>query len=139
MDTKNKKTTILTVLALLILTPVAFCGYELSWSTIDGGGGKSSGGDYTLFGTIGQPDAGYAAGDDYEVLGGFWAGGPLCTVDFHHYARFAEHWLEEPCNQGNDFCGGADLPPRDGIVDSNDLGLFVEQWMLFCPLDWPLK
>ncbi len=30
--------------------------YELTWSTIDDGGGKSTGGLYTLLGTIGRPD-----------------------------------------------------------------------------------
>ena len=32
-------------------------GYDLAWSTTDGGGGTSSNGGYTLAGTIGQPDA----------------------------------------------------------------------------------
>jgi hypothetical protein len=33
--------------------------YKLIWSTIDGGGGQTSGGPYILTGTIGQPDAGW--------------------------------------------------------------------------------
>lgn len=32
--------------------------FDLTWSTIDGGGGTSTGGAYTLNATIGQPDAG---------------------------------------------------------------------------------
>jgi hypothetical protein len=36
--------------------------YELPWHTIDGGGGTSSGGQYVLTGTIGQPDAAYSTG-----------------------------------------------------------------------------
>ena len=32
--------------------------YDLSWWTIDGGGGASSGGAYELAGTSGQPNAG---------------------------------------------------------------------------------
>ena len=65
--------------------------YEISWSTIDGGGGQSTVGDYALVGTIGQPDAGEMAGDDYELSGGFWPGGPIfsCIVDFEHFAAFA--------------------------------------------------
>ena len=46
--------------------------YELSWSTIDGGGESSAGGPYVLTGTIGQPDADLASGGIYELLGGFW-------------------------------------------------------------------
>jgi len=37
-------------------------GYDLTWSTIDGGGGESSGGAYSLGGTLGQPDAGAMRG-----------------------------------------------------------------------------
>jgi len=112
--------------------------YELSWRTIDSGGGTSSSGPYVLTGTIGQPDAAYSAGGQYELLGGFWPGGPLCIVDFHHFARFAEHWLETGCDAGNNFCGGADLNHL-GDVDLIDFGLFVDEWLYYCPYGWPLK
>jgi hypothetical protein len=47
-------------------------GYDLTWSTIDGGGG-SAGGGYQLSGTLGQPDAGAAlSGGAYSLAGGFW-------------------------------------------------------------------
>jgi hypothetical protein len=49
-------------------------GYAIDWWTIDGGGGMSSGGSYTLSGTIGQPDAGSASGGGYTLAGGFWEG-----------------------------------------------------------------
>jgi hypothetical protein len=106
--------------------------YDLRWSTINGGGSVSSGGQYTVTGTIGQPDAGYSEGGDYEVLGGFWPGEPLCRVDFHHFARFAELWLQT--GPGLD----ADLY-EDNIVDLLDLKLFVYEWLYYCPYDWPLK
>ena len=49
--------------------------YDLSWSTIDDGGGTTSGGGYTLAGTVAQPDAGSAlTGGDYTLTGGFWPG-----------------------------------------------------------------
>ena len=69
---------------LMIVPALAQTGgdYEIIWSTIDGGGGQSSGGPYTLTGTIGQPDAAWSSGGQYELLGGFWPGGPLCFVDF---------------------------------------------------------
>jgi hypothetical protein len=46
--------------------------YSIDWYTIDGGGGTSSGGPYTLTGTIGQPDAGVHTGGNYTLVGGFW-------------------------------------------------------------------
>jgi hypothetical protein len=48
--------------------------YSIDWYTIDGGGGTSSGGVYTLSGTIGQPDAGTLSGGNYVLEGGFWGG-----------------------------------------------------------------
>jgi hypothetical protein len=50
-------------------------GYDLSWSTVDGGGWSfSEGGGYTLGGTVGQPDAGLLHGGGYTLAGGFWGG-----------------------------------------------------------------
>ncbi len=55
----------------------AFCfsalgQFSLDWSTIDGGGGTSTGGVYSVTGTIGQPDAGTMSGGNFTVDGGFW-------------------------------------------------------------------
>ncbi len=112
--------------------------FEISWSTIDGGGGIISGGDFKLKATIGQPDAGFMSGGDYEMLGGFLPGVPVCLVDFAHFARFAEHWLDGPCDAGNDWCGGADLNYLDD-VELTDLSLLADEWLYCCPVGWPLK
>ena len=113
--------TVLTIMIILTVVCLPVFGeYSISWYTTDGGGGKSSGGQYVLTGTIGQPDAAYSEGGDYEVLGGFWPGGPLCFVDFEDFARFAQYWLET----------GSNLPAdlyEDNIVDYNDLRLFVDE------------
>lgn len=45
----------------------------LDWSTIDGGGGTSTGGVYAVSGTIGQPDAGTMNGGGFSLTGGFWS------------------------------------------------------------------
>ncbi len=48
--------------------------YSIDWSTIDGGGGTSTGGVYSVTGTIGQPDVGGAmTGGQFTLTGGFWA------------------------------------------------------------------
>jgi hypothetical protein len=47
--------------------------FEISWHTIDSGGVmRSTGGDFELSGTIGQPDAGSMAGGGFGLNGGFW-------------------------------------------------------------------
>ena len=65
---------------VLLLVPAVLAqsggGYDLTWSTVDGGGAMSSvGGSYSLAGTAGQPDAGWISGGVYAVSGGFWGGG----------------------------------------------------------------
>lgn len=51
--------------------------FDLSWYSVDGGASFSSGGSYSLGGTIGQPDAGALIGGNYTLGGGFWGGGQL--------------------------------------------------------------
>jgi hypothetical protein len=46
--------------------------YSLDRWTAGGGGGVSSGGIFTLSGTMGQPDAGALSGGVYTLVGGFW-------------------------------------------------------------------
>jgi hypothetical protein len=70
----------LSLVVVLALLPLVLAsanqGFDLSWSTIDGGGGTfSTGGDYSLGGTVGQPDAGVLSGGVYTLAGGFWSGG----------------------------------------------------------------
>ena len=49
--------------------------FEITSSTIDAGGGSSTGGSYELTGTIAQPDANpqHSAGGEFVLAGGFWA------------------------------------------------------------------
>lgn len=47
--------------------------FEINRSTVDGGGVmRSTGGEFDLSGTIGQPDAGATTGGAFELTGGFW-------------------------------------------------------------------
>lgn len=70
---------LLALTALFLLASVARAqsggGYDLAWSTLDGGGYTwSEGGGYSLGGTVGQPDAGVLSGGGYTLAGGFWGG-----------------------------------------------------------------
>lgn len=67
------KTHCLLFLTLAVAAGRAFAQYSIDWSTLDGGGGQSSGGAYSLVGTIGQSDAGTLSGGVYRLEGGFWS------------------------------------------------------------------
>jgi hypothetical protein len=70
---------VLVAIALLLAVSIALAqngDYDLSWFTVDGGGGSVSNGGsgYTLMGTAGQPDAGELFNGSYTLSGGFWQG-----------------------------------------------------------------
>src|SRR6267142_4841465 len=77
-------------LCLCLLLGISAFGqnYSIDWFTIDGGGGTSTGGVYSVSGTIGQPDAGHMSGGNFTIDGGFWGiiaavqspGSPLLRV-----------------------------------------------------------
>src|SRR6187401_1993957 len=74
----------------LLVAKVSAQTYSIDWFTIDGGGGASTGGVYSVSGTIGQPDANQRpmTGGNFSLIGGFWGvvnliqtpGSPLLSV-----------------------------------------------------------
>ena len=74
--------------ALLLFAGLAPGQFAVDWSTVDGGGGTSTGGVYAVSGAIGQPDAGAMGGGKYSLTGGFWSllsvvqteGAPLLSI-----------------------------------------------------------
>jgi hypothetical protein len=95
-------TIVLGLAAFAVLAP----DYSIPWYTIDGGGGTSTGGVYSVSGTIGQPDAGAMNGGNYSLVGGFWSvaavqtpGAPFLTVSVSNrmvlvsWPLPAEGWL----------------------------------------------
>jgi hypothetical protein len=62
-----------TPIVLSLLSGLAVAAYTLDWSTLDSGGGQSSGGAYTVAGTIGQTDTTKLTGGAYTLTGGFWS------------------------------------------------------------------
>ncbi len=132
------KTFIKVLVMFLLSASGVFADYDISWSTIDGGGGRSTGADFALVGTIGQPDAGEMAGGDYQLSGGFWPGRStlaLCIVNFEYFAELWLYWLDSSCDQNN-WCEGADLD-YSLEVDIYDVGELAYWWLAECPVDWP--
>ena len=92
MNPRSFAKTKLSLFCLLLLvagaSKTAAQNYSIDWFTIDGGGGTSTGGVYSVSGTIGQPDAGHLSGGNFTVDGGFWGiiaavqlpGSPLLRV-----------------------------------------------------------
>ncbi|HUN80490.1 MAG TPA: hypothetical protein VMV81_03170 [Phycisphaerae bacterium] len=119
--------------ALATMTTAAFAqSYDLSWSSIDGGGGTSTGGAFSLTGTIGQPDAQappVMTSGTLELTGGYWpAAATICTLpgDMNQDGRVngADIQLFINCLiAGTGSCGCADLD--GGGVGINDVAAMV--------------
>lgn len=119
--------------ALIILTGLSSAGadYALDWYTIDGGGEMlSTGGNYELSGTVGQPDAGQMSGGTYTLTSGFWfrqVPGDCDydgDVDLDDFAGFAACLLGPGGGLGMD-CNCFDLD-GSGDVDLGDFAVFQE-------------
>jgi hypothetical protein len=72
--------------ALHVAAGAAEAQYALTWTTIDGGGATTpaTGGNFTLAGTVGQPDAGSSGGGTFACVSGFWGaalGGAGCYAN----------------------------------------------------------
>jgi hypothetical protein len=62
----------LAITALSVRTSALAQTGSIDWLTLDGGGGASAAGAYSISGTVGQPDAGSLRGSRYTLEGGFW-------------------------------------------------------------------
>lgn len=120
--------------------------FDLSWHTIDCGGGTSTDGTFFLSGTSGQPDAGRMTGGLYfSLVGGYWGAAgaaPSCPADFNDdglvddedFVLFATMYdiLD---------CAAIAMPPGcpadlngDFLVDDADFVIFVDAYNeLLCP------
>jgi len=82
------KALLLFTTGLVLATRALAQSYSIDWFTIDGGGGTSTSGVFSVSGTIGQPDAGGPmAGGNFSLTGGFWSpyavqtpGAPLLSI-----------------------------------------------------------
>ena len=70
-----KLVSVLSILFTIIAAePGLAQSYSIDWTKIAGGSGTSTGGIYSISGTIGQHDAGApASGGNSSLVGGFWA------------------------------------------------------------------
>ena len=127
-----KRTVVISHVALGILTSTALLmaagppEYEITRSTIDGGGVmRSTGGEFELSGTIGQSDAGVMEGGGFELKGGFWFELQPTDCNEDGLVSLLDHETFTACLLGPD--GGIDESPcpcfdvdHDGHVTLGD-------------------
>ena len=130
----------ITVLLMLALASAAALAddFDVDWYTVDGGGDMwTTGGDFELSGTIGQPDAGATmTGGDFELTGGFWVETVVwqpCVgdidgdgdTDHSDLGELLSAWGSQPGDPN--WNPDADLD-GDGQVGHSDLGILLADW-----------
>ena len=117
----NAAKTVLAGLILSLALSLSAQNYSIDWFTIDGGGGTSSGGPYTLTGTIGQPDAGIHTGGSYTLIGGFWGAFAVQQVG-------APTLFIRPAGPGQVTISWEPNTPGFTLQETSDLGLAPGGW-----------
>lgn len=127
-----KYTTLIRAMAILLTlaaTTHADGPFTIGAYTIDGGGGVSVGGAFELEATIGQPDAGYVFGGDFELTGGFWSATVTtcaCPGDTNADGELNGNDIAQfvSCFVGDSNCSCADVDGVTGLTFA-DLDAFV--------------
>ena len=123
------------LLAAVVALPGAAVGpasaqsLEMDWHTVDTGGGTSSGGVYTLSGTVGQLDAGTLTGGPFTLEGGFWPGaaGVVCDADANGDCDAVDLVWIVRCHSDPSGCGCPGNPDidRSGAVNGDDTAIVL--------------
>lgn len=122
----------LPMLALFFCCINASAQYSIDWYKIAGGGGTSTGGVYSINGTIGQHDAtanGALTGGNYSLTGGFWAlvsvvqttGAPTLLIS-HSGSAVIVYWQDASgwtLQQNNNLSLTANWAASSGVTNSN--------------------
>lgn len=118
------------------LSPTSAIGPDVDfnrWSYDGGGVMFSTGSDFQLSGTIGQPDAGTLRGGDYEINGGLWFSLAIgdCNVDasvnLFDYASFADCITGPASGPISPNCRCTDFD-QDDDVDLRDWGVLQAEF-----------
>ena len=125
---------VVSILTIVVAGVVLGDDLEMTRSTVDGGGAMhSTGGDFELSGTIGQPDAGVMTGDDFTLTGGFWFETPFGDCNSTGNVNLFDYSDLEACLSGPDGglpadkCNCFDID-HDNDVDLSDVGEFQESF-----------
>lgn len=108
--------------------------YQIPSSSLSGGGGISSGGEFSVIGTIGQPASGPIQGGEFEFQSGYLASecfscaqGDFDCDSFINGADLTvllSNWGE--CPKAESSCLGE--INSDGTVDGEDLAILLANW-----------
>jgi hypothetical protein len=137
-DARGAVLALLTLCCIGLAPTVCAQSYSIDWFTIAGGGEASTGGVYSVSGTIGQPDAGQAmSGGNYSLTGGFWSiitalqtpGAPRLTITLTRTNTVVVSWPSPSTGwnlqQNADLNTTSWVAPSEAITDDGTSRFFI--------------
>jgi hypothetical protein len=135
--------TLSTAAIFLLAAPALAQTFDLSWHSIDCGGGTSTGGGaggFELSGAIGQHDASSLSGGPFTLTGGFWSGSatpqhcyPNCdnstTTPILNVADFSCFLTRFAAGDPYANCDNSTTPPTLNVAD---FSCFLQQFAAGC-------
>ena len=128
------------IIILLAVMSWSWCQaqtYSIDWFTIDGGGGTSTGGVYSVTGTVGQPDAGHLSGGNITLDGGFWGiiaavqspGAPALTIQLTVTNTVMVSWASPSTGfnlrQNTDLTTGTWVTPSESVSNNGTIKFII--------------
>ncbi len=116
-------------------------GFDLSWWTVDCGGGVSASGPFSMTMSLGQPDAGQMSGGAFTLSGGFLGGGggaPPCYANCDGSTSIPVLTVNDFICFQSQFASGASYANCDGSTTAptltvNDFICFQSRFAAGCP------
>ena len=128
----------LLLLSSLLLPVIGFSQqYSIDWYKVSGGGGTSTGGVYSVSGTVGQPDAGGPmTGGNFSLTGGFWAlyalqgtNAPLLSIKLTTTNTAMVYWLSPSTGYNlqvnTDLATANWVPPGESVTDNDTIKYII--------------
>ncbi|MBK8001043.1 MAG: hypothetical protein IPK15_20620 [Verrucomicrobia bacterium] len=114
-----------TLLVAATATVVSAQDYSIDWHSTDGGGGTSTGGGFSVSGTVGQPDANTQpmTNGGFSLTGGFWSitvvpppAAPITIFDNLTGSDNGIYGLHATTSLASKFCLGAQSYQLDSVT-----------------------
>ncbi|MEM7754158.1 MAG: GC-type dockerin domain-anchored protein [Planctomycetota bacterium] len=151
MDTSiHTRRVLASIVALALAAHAASAQFDITRSTVDGGGSTVGGGTYTLTGTIGQPATLAIDEGVLDLAGGFWPSSNACgaaditttglatglpdgIVDLSDFSFYLSLWASGDSRADITVTGNCVFELEDASVDLSDFSCYLASWALGCP------
>ena len=117
-------------LLIVLLTGGVQAQFQVHWSNVHSGGGRSATQTLSLEAAVGQPAAGLSLSGDTVLNAGYYGGTRGCGVNLTDLVTLCLAWMTD--NPALNLSG-------EPQINFDDFAVLAQYWLEDCPSAWPLK